>query len=80
MKILITSSLKETYGKEEEEILFAGDRVKSSLNFEKVLNNVIGSSNKRWRKLTAKYSTEILKCDPGNIKKKDYKIGFKTVT
>ena len=34
MKILVTTSLKETFGKEEE-ILFAGDWVKSSLNFEK---------------------------------------------
>lgn len=34
MKILVTTSLKETYGKEEE-ILFAGDWVKSSLDFEK---------------------------------------------
>ena len=34
MKILVTTNLKETYGKEEE-ILFAGDWVKSSLNFEK---------------------------------------------
>ena len=34
MKILVTTNLKETYGKEEE-ILFAGDWVKSSLSFEK---------------------------------------------
>ena len=34
MKLLVTSSLKETHGKEEEEILFAGDWVKSSLSFE----------------------------------------------
>ena len=33
MKLLVTSSLKETHGKEEE-ILFAGDWVKSSLSFE----------------------------------------------
>ena len=34
MKILVTTNLKETYGKEEE-ILFAGDWMKSSLDFEK---------------------------------------------
>ena len=33
MKLLVTSSLKETHGKEEK-ILFAGDWVKSSLSFE----------------------------------------------
>ena len=38
MKILVATSLKETYGKEEE-ILFAGDWVKSSLNFEKDFEN-----------------------------------------
>ena len=46
----------------------------NSLNyydFEKVLNRVIGFSSKRWKKLTEKYSTEILKYDPGNIKKKE---------
>ncbi len=34
MKTLITTNLKETHGKEEE-ILFAGDWIKSSLSFEK---------------------------------------------
>jgi len=34
VKILVTTNLKETYGKEEE-ILFAGDWMKSSLDFEK---------------------------------------------
>ena len=34
MKTLITTNLQETHGKEEE-ILFAGDWIKSSLNFEK---------------------------------------------
>ena len=34
MKILVTTGLKETHGKEEE-ILFAGDWIKSNLDFEK---------------------------------------------
>ncbi len=38
MKILVTTSLEETHGKAEE-ILFAGDWVKSSLNFEKDFSN-----------------------------------------
>ena len=39
-------------------------------DLEKILNRVIGFSNKRWKKIAYKYSTEILTYDPANIKKK----------
>ena len=45
----------------------------NSLNyydFEKVLTRVIGFSNKRWKKIAAEYSSDILTYDPANIKKK----------
>ena len=38
--------------------------------FEKTLNRVIGFSNKKWKKIIANYSSEILDYDPNNIKKK----------
>ena len=39
-------------------------------DFEKVLNRVIGFSNSRWKKIAAKYSSEILAYDPSNVKKR----------
>ena len=35
---------------------------------EKTLNRVINSSNKTWKKVVNKYSSEIMKYDPQNIK------------
>ena len=37
-------------------------------DLEKTLNRVIGFSNKRWKKIVDKYSTEILSYDPTNTK------------
>ena len=45
----------------------------NSLNyydFEKVLNRVIAYSNKDWKKIAAKYSSDIIAYDPANTKKK----------
>tara|TARA_B100000700_G_C14960460_1_gene816176 strand:+ start:199 stop:1269 length:1071 start_codon:yes stop_codon:yes gene_type:complete len=39
-------------------------------DFAKLLNRVIAFSNKRWKKIASRYSTEILSYDPANIKKR----------
>lgn len=39
-------------------------------DFEKILNKVIDYSNKSWKKIAQKHSSEILSYDPSNIKKK----------
>ena len=41
---------------------------KNYYDLEKTLNRVIGFSNKRWKKIVDKYSTEILSYDPRNVK------------
>ena len=40
----------------------------SYLEFKKTLNKVIGFSNKHWKKIAKKYSSEILSYDPNNYK------------
>ena len=43
-------------------------------DLEKTLNRVINSSNKRWKKVVEKYSSELINYDANNIKAKKQNI------